>query len=64
MEPVTPVENNQVYHHWNKKGELIFEASMNNHTGYELYRRTTDGKIVQLTDDTVEQYAPVFVKLN
>lgn len=62
MESVTPVENNQVYHHWNEKGELIFEASMNNHSGYELYKRTTDGKVIQLTNDEVEQYAPVFVK--
>ncbi|NAS13842.1 TolB family protein [Poritiphilus flavus] len=63
LESVTPLESNQVFHHWNKKGELIFEASMNNHSGYELYKRGLDGKIVQLTDDEVEQYAPVFVGL-
>ncbi|MEM7382676.1 MAG: hypothetical protein AAF361_16020 [Bacteroidota bacterium] len=62
MESVTPLENNQVFHHWNHKGELIFEASMNNHSGYELYKRGLDGKIIQLTDDDVEQYAPVFVR--
>ncbi len=62
MESVTPLENNQVYHHWNEKGELVFEASMNNHSGYELYKRTTDGNVIQLTDDNAEQYAPVFVK--
>ena len=64
MESVTPLQNNQVYHHWNKKGELIFEASMNNHSGYDLYKRTPDGKVTQLTNDTIEQYAPVFVKSN
>ncbi|MGX1930168.1 hypothetical protein [Flagellimonas sp. 2504JD4-2] len=62
MESVTPKENNQVFHHWNNNGELIFEASMNNHSGYELYKRMTDGKVIQLTNDDVEQYAPVFVK--
>ncbi len=61
-ESVTPLENNQVFHHWNQKGELIFEASMNNHSGYELYKRGLDGKIIQLTDDDAEQYAPVFVR--
>ncbi len=62
MESVTPLENNQVYHHWNEKGELVFEASMNNHSGYELYKRTADGNVIQLTEDSIEQYAPVFVK--
>ncbi len=62
MTSVTPLENNQVYHHWNADGDLIFEASMNNHTGYELYKRTKDGVTIQLTEDKVEQYAPVFVK--
>ncbi len=62
MTSVTPLSNNQVYHDWNQKGELIFEASMNNQSGYELYKRTVDGKVIQLTDDDVEQYAPVFVK--
>ncbi|QLG44705.1 TolB family protein [Costertonia aggregata] len=61
MTSVTPLENNQVYHHWSADGELIFEASMNNHNGYELYKRTKDGKTVQLTEDKTEQYAPVFV---
>ncbi len=61
VKSVTPLESNQVYHHWSDKGELIFEASMNNHNGYELYKRTKDGKVIQLTDDTIEQYAPVFV---
>ncbi|WP_299110681.1 hypothetical protein [uncultured Winogradskyella sp.] len=64
LESITPSENNQVFHHWDSNGELIFEASMNNHNGYELYKRTKDGKIIQLTDDTIEQYAPVFVKSN
>jgi len=62
MESITPLENNQVYHHWNGKGELIFEASLNNHSGYELYKRTADGEVIQLTEDSIEQYAPVFVK--
>ncbi|MHA7056467.1 TolB family protein [Aquimarina sp. M1] len=61
MTSVTPLENNQVYHHWSADGELIFEASMNNHNGYELFKITKYGKTVQLTKDTIEQYAPVFV---
>lgn len=62
IETITPLENNQVFHHWNDDGELVFEASMNNHDGYELYRRTSDGEIIRLTNDAIEQYAPVFVK--
>ncbi|MEL7120777.1 MAG: hypothetical protein AAFO07_15100 [Bacteroidota bacterium] len=64
LESVTPRENNQVFHHWNRKGELIFDASMNNRTGYDLYKKTADNKIIRLTNDNVEQYAPVFVKTN
>ncbi|AWX45017.1 hypothetical protein HME9304_02025 [Flagellimonas maritima] len=62
LEAVTPWENNQVFHSWSPSGEMVFEASMNNQDGYELYKRTTNGKIIQLTNDTTEQYAPVFVE--
>ncbi|MGB3468547.1 MAG: hypothetical protein WBA74_24905 [Cyclobacteriaceae bacterium] len=58
---VTPLVNNQVYHHWHANGDLVFEASMNNHSGYELYFRSSTGQITQLTNDQIEQYAPVFV---
>lgn len=63
IQSLTPKQNNQVFHDWSETGELIFEASMNNHTGYELYIRRTDGKVEQLTDDDKEQYAPVFVEV-
>lgn len=58
---VTSKDTNQVFHHWNKKGELVFEASMDNHSGYDLYKRNWEGQIIQLTSDSQEQYAPVFV---
>lgn len=60
--PLTEKENNQVFHSWNDQGFLVFEASMNNRDGYELYLRDPQGNTHQLTQDQIEQYAPVFVK--
>ncbi len=61
---VTETENNEVFHDWSVEGDLVFEASMNNHDGYELYLKKRGGEILQLTHDDLEQYAPVFVKMD
>ena len=63
MKAVSPVESNQVFHDWLEDGTLIFEASMDNHSNYDLYKQSPDGSLRQLTNDSIEQYAPVFVKI-
>ncbi|NER14324.1 hypothetical protein GWK08_12800 [Leptobacterium flavescens] len=62
MTAVSPTENNQVFHDWLPDGTLIFEASMNNRDGYELFMQQANGTLIQLSRDSIEQYAPVFVK--
>ncbi|MEK6152305.1 hypothetical protein WIW50_03555 [Flavobacteriaceae bacterium 3-367] len=62
LKALTKKENNQVFHSWNDQGFLVFEASMNNRDGYELYLRDPKGTTLRLTQDEIEQYAPVFVK--
>lgn len=62
LTPITPKPNNQVFHDWSDQGELIFEASMNNQSGYELYIKHPNGQIEQLTHDDLDQFAPVFIE--
>lgn len=58
---ITHKSGSQVYHDWLPDGTLVYESTTEKHSGYDIFLQKPDGDVVQLTDDTIEQYAPVFV---
>ena len=65
LRKLTPDSLNEVYHSWLPDGSaMTYEGADLNDENYEIYIQYSSGKILQLTADTLQQLAPVFVEVN